>query len=58
MLKSKTLWFAVAIAVLSVLQGFIFQLPLSPIWQAIVGCVIAVLVAVLRFVTTQPLSEK
>ncbi len=58
MLKSKTLWFAVAIAVLSVLQGFIFQLPLSPIWQAVVGCVIAVLVAVLRFVTTQPLSEK
>jgi hypothetical protein len=31
MLKSKTLWFAVAIAVLSVLQGFIFQLPLSPL---------------------------
>jgi uncharacterized MnhB-related membrane protein len=58
MLKSKTLWFAVAIAVLSVLQGFIFQLPLSPMWQAIVGCVIAVVVAVLRFVTTQPLSEK
>jgi uncharacterized membrane protein YccC len=58
MLKSKTLWFAVAIAVLSVLQGFIFQLPLSPLWQAVVGCVIAVVVAVLRFVTTQPLSEK
>jgi len=58
MLKSKTLWFAVAIAVLSVLQGFIFQLPLSPLWQAIVGCLIAVVVAVLRFVTTQPLSEK
>jgi len=58
LIKSKTLWFAVAIAVLSVLQGFIFQLPLSPLWQAIVGCVIAVVVAVLRFVTTQPLSEK
>jgi uncharacterized MnhB-related membrane protein len=58
LIKSKTLWFAVAIAVLSVLQGFIFQLPLSPIWQAIVGCVIAVLVAVLRLVTTMPLSEK
>jgi uncharacterized membrane protein YgaE (UPF0421/DUF939 family) len=57
-IKSKTLWFAVAIAVLSVLQGFIFQLPLSPLWQAIVGCVIAVLVAVLRFVTTMPLLEK
>jgi uncharacterized MnhB-related membrane protein len=58
LIKSKTLWFAVSIAVLSVLQGFIFQLPLSPLWQAIVGCVIAVVVAVLRLVTTQPLSEK
>jgi uncharacterized membrane protein YgaE (UPF0421/DUF939 family) len=58
MLKSKTLWFAVIIAVLSVLQGFIFQLPLSPLWQAVIGSVIAVIVAVLRFVTTVPLSEK
>jgi uncharacterized membrane protein YgaE (UPF0421/DUF939 family) len=57
-LKSKTLWFAVVIAVLSVLQGFIFQLPLTPLWQAVVGCVIAVIVAILRFVTTMPLSEK
>ncbi len=58
MLKSKTLWFAVIIAVLSVLQGFVFQLPLTPFWQAVVGMAIAVVVTVLRFVTTQPLSEK
>ena len=58
MLKSKTLWFAVIVAVLSVLQGFIFQLPLTPFWQAVVGCTIAVVITVLRFVTTQPLSEK
>ena len=58
MLKSKTVWFAVIVAVLSVLQGFIFQLPIAPIWQAAVGCVIAVIIVILRFVTTQPLSEK
>jgi len=58
MLKSKTLWFAVIVAVLSVLQGFVFQLPLTPFWQAVVGCIIAVVITVLRFVTTQPLSEK
>ena len=58
MLKSKTLWFAIIIAVLSVLQGFVFQLPLTPLWQAIVGVGIAVIVTILRFVTTQPLSEK
>lgn len=51
MLKSKTLWFAVIIAVLSVLQGFIFQLPLTPFWQAVVGCVIAV--AAVKFSTTK-----
>ena len=58
MLKSKTLWFAIIIAVLSVLQGFVFQLPLTPFWQAVVGVGIAVAVAVLRFLTTKPLSEK
>jgi uncharacterized membrane protein YgaE (UPF0421/DUF939 family) len=58
MLKSKTIWFAVIIAVLSVLQGFIFQLPIAPVWQAVVGCAIAVVVVILRFLTTQPLSEK
>jgi hypothetical protein len=58
MLKSKTLWFAVIIAILSVLQGFIFQLPLTPLWQAVVGCVIAVIVVILRFMTVMPLTEK
>ena len=58
MLKSKTLWFAVIIAILSVLQGFIFHFPLTPFWQAIVGIVIAAVIAILRFVTVQPLSEK
>jgi len=57
-LKSKTVLFAVLLAVLSVLQGFVFHLPISPLGQAVVGCVIAVIVTVLRFVTTQPLSQK
>ena len=58
MLKSKTLWFAILIAVLSVLQGNVFQLPLPPKYQAAVGCAIAVVVTILRFLTTKPLSEK
>ena len=57
-LRSKTIWFAAIVAVLSVLQGFIFVLPLTPLWQAIVGCVIAVAIVLLRAVTTQPLSKK
>ena len=57
-LKSRTVWFAIALAVLSVLQGFVFALPL-PAWrQALVGCAIAVAVVLLRAITTQPLSGK
>jgi len=57
-LKSKTVWFAVAVAVLSVLQGFVFQLPIPPWGQAVVGSVIAAAVVVLRVLTTQPLDQK
>jgi hypothetical protein len=57
-LKSRTVWFAIAVAILSVLQGFVFALPLSPMWQAVVGCVIAVGIVLLRAITTQPLSQK
>ena len=57
-LKSKTVQFSIALAVLSVLQGFVVQLPVSPAVQAAVGCAIAACVAVLRAVTTLPLSQK
>lgn len=57
-LKSKTVLFSILLAVLSVLQGYIGLLPLDQKGQAIVGVVIAVIVTILRAVTTQPLSEK
>lgn len=46
------------LAVLSVLQGFVFVLPISHAGQAVVGCLIAVAIVVLRAITTQPLLEK
>lgn len=58
LLKSRTVLFAVAVAILSVLQGFIFMLPIDPHWQALVGCVLAVSIVLLRAVTNQPLSHK
>lgn len=58
LLKSKTVLFAIALAVLSVLQGYIALLPLSPIEQMYVGIAISVAVTVLRIVTTQPISDK
>jgi len=57
-LKSRTVWFAIALAVLSVLQGFVLQLPIPPWGHAIVGSVIAAAIVVLRAITTQPLAEK
>ena len=57
-LKSKTVLFAIAIAVLSVVQGFVVLLPITPIDQMYVGIVISVLIVLLRAVTTQPLSSK
>jgi hypothetical protein len=50
--------FAIALAVLSVLQGYIMQLPLDPVTQAIIGCVVAAAIAVLRAITTQPLADR
>lgn len=57
-LKSRTLWFSVILAVLSVVQGSIAQLALDPQAQMLIGIVVAAAVAVLRVLTTQPLSEK
>lgn len=57
-LKSRTVQYGVAIAVLSVLQGFIGFLPANPAIQAMLGCAMASGIVILRFMTTQPVSEK
>lgn len=57
-LKSRTVLFAILLAVLSVLQAYIFLLPITPVHQMFVGVGIAVAITVLRFITTQPISEK
>ena len=57
-LKSKLVWLGIALAVLSLLQGFVFHLPVSPAMQALVGSVISALIVIGRAVTTMSLSEK
>jgi len=51
-LKSKQVQWALVIAVLSVLQGFVMEFPLTPVHQMIAGVVIAVVVVLLRFIET------
>ena len=58
LLKSKTVWFAILIAVLSVVQGYVALLPVTPVQQMIVGVVISVVILILRLITTQPISQK
>ena len=64
MLRSKTLWFSVLLAVLGVLEvnGSLLRGFLNPVlgeaWAGMVLLLVSVLVAVLRIVTTQPVSEK
>lgn len=57
-LRSKTVWLGIIVALLSVAQGFIFQIPVAPVIQAAIGGAIAVAIVVLRFMTTQSISEK
>jgi len=58
LLKSKTVWYAIIIAVLSIVQGYIGLLPMTPVLQMFVGITISVGIVILRLLTTQPISEK
>jgi len=58
LLKSRTVLFALFLAILSILQGYVNLLPLSPVDQMYVGIAISVVVTLLRIVTTQPISDK
>jgi hypothetical protein len=58
LLKSKTVWYAILIAVLSIVQGYIGLLPMTPVAQMFIGIVISVGIVILRLVTTQPIGAK
>ena len=58
LLKSKTVWYAIVIAVLSIVQGYIGLLPMTPVLQMVVGIGISVGIVILRLVTTTSISEK
>lgn len=58
LLKSRTVIFAILLAVLSIVQGYVGLLPLTPIGQMFVGCGIAVCITILRIITTTSISGK
>ena len=57
-MKSRTVQYGVALACLSVLQGFVGFIPANAAVQAMIGCAIASGIVILRFMTTQPVSSK
>jgi hypothetical protein len=56
-LKSRTVLFALLIAILSVLQGFVYILPISPVNQMYIGLLVSVAIVFLRFITTTPVIK-
>lgn len=58
LLKSRTVWFAFLLAALSVVQGYLGVFKLDPQIEMLVGVGIAVIITVLRIITTQPISQK
>ena len=58
LLKSKTVWYAIIIAVLSIVQGYINLLPMTPVEQMVIGIIISVGIVILRLLTTQPIGDK
>ena len=48
LLKTKSVQHALLIAVLSVLQGFVFELPLTPVEQMVAGIVLAVFIVLYK----------
>ena len=59
-LKSKTLWFALALAIFGVVEMNVkyFSNYLTPEIFGLFSILISVIVAVLRVLTTTPLSDK
>jgi threonine/homoserine efflux transporter RhtA len=58
LLKSRTIIFAILLAILPLFAQYIGVFNLTPIQQMIALQVIAAIVAILRVVTTQPISDK
>ena len=58
LLKSRTVLFALLLAALSVMQGYVFLLHIPPVQQMWVGIGISVAVTLLRIITTQPITAK
>lgn len=56
--RSKTIWFSILLAALPIIPTYIGEFDLTPIQQMLVVQLIAVVVAILRLITSKPISDK
>lgn len=54
-IKSRTVWFGLAVTILSTIQAGISTMVTDPKTVGIVGVVIGITIIVLRFLTTDPI---
>jgi F0F1-type ATP synthase assembly protein I len=57
-LKSKTIWFAILLGILPIIPAYLDVFDLTPTAHMVLLQIIGFVVAVLRVLTTVPLSEK
>lgn len=57
-LRSKTIWFSILLAVLSTIPAYVGELDLGPLAEMLLLQAIAIIVAILRFKTDSPISDK
>lgn len=57
-LRSKTIWFSILLAALPIIPAYVGELNLSPLQEMLLLQIIAIIVAVLRFMTDRPISDK
>ena len=56
--RSKTIWFSILLAALPIIPAYVGELNLSPLQEMLLLQAIAIVVAILRFMTDKPISEK
>jgi uncharacterized membrane protein YccC len=56
--KSRTIIMGIVITCLSFVQGIVYEFPVTPFIQGIIGCVLGILIVLLRMDTTDGIANK
>jgi hypothetical protein len=57
-LKSRTVWFGIVISGLGFIQSIVYEFPISPLYQGILGVVLGAIIVLLRLDTEDAIDDK